>query len=73
MQDRQPLGEVRAGDSLLMTSGSAQCRIDGEATVAASEWHLAALTLVLGVHQSSDSDSDDGFGVALVSTVRVLL
>lgn len=74
VQGGQPLGEVRAGDSLLMSSGAAQCQTDGGDAVAReieSEWHLAALILVLGVHQSSDSDSDSekGAHASLVSTM----
>ncbi len=73
VQGGQPLGEVRAGDSLLMSSGAAQCQTDGGDAVAReieSEWHLAALILVLGVHQSGDSDSDsEGAHASLVSTM----
>lgn len=65
MQDGQSLGEVCAGDSLLMSTAAA-CRADAGSRGAGQEWHLAVLTLVLGVHQSSDSEADDGFSPALV-------
>lgn len=67
VQDGQPLGEVCAGDSLLMSSGAAQCQADPGSGQAG--WQLAALTLVLGVHQDSDSESDDASGPSLVGTV----
>lgn len=65
MQDGQPLGEVCAGDSLLMSSAAA-CRADASSRSTHQDWHLAVLTLVLGVHQSSDSESDDALSPALV-------
>jgi hypothetical protein len=65
VQHGQPLGEVCAGDSLLMSSAAA-CRVDASSRSTDREWHLAVLTLVLGVHQSSDSESDDALSPALV-------
>lgn len=70
--DGQPLGEVCAGDSLLMSSGAAQCRAGpGSGAGGGSpnaDWQLAALTLVLGVHQDSDSESDDGSSLSMVTS-----
>ena len=65
MQHGQPLGEVCAGDSLLMSSAAA-CRVDASSRGTDQGWRLAVLTLVLGVHQSSDSESDDTLSPALV-------
>lgn len=51
VQSGQQVGEVHAGDSVLMSSGTAQCQVsdNGGSDDRQSLWHLAALTLVLGV------------------------
>lgn len=51
VQNGQSLGEVQAGDSVLMSSGTAQCQVSNEDNRNGSQpqWHLAALTLTLGV------------------------
>ena len=63
MQCGRQVGGVRAGDSVLMPSGTAQCQVgsgssEGAGADGSSEWHLAALTLVLGVCEASDVESD---------------
>lgn len=56
VQSGQQVGEVHAGDSVLMSSGTAQCQVgdNGGSNDTQSLWHLAALTLVLGVCPTLD-------------------
>lgn len=59
-----------------MPSGTAQCQVSSSSNEGAggdgsSEWHLAALTLVLGVCEASDieSDSDSSAGSSVDQVV----
>lgn len=58
VQNGQSLGEVQAGDSVLMSSGTAQCQVSNEddRNGSDSQWHLAALTLALGVCPELESN-----------------
>mmetsp|Transcript_21036 Transcript_21036/g.63289 ORF Transcript_21036/g.63289 Transcript_21036/m.63289 type:complete len:517 (+) Transcript_21036:230-1780(+) len=72
MQGGQRVGEVRAGDSVLMTSGTAQCQVSAtppSGVAEQSEWHLAALTLVLGVCEASDAESESETGSSVDQVV----